>query len=161
MIRIKPEQDVTKRKAGVLGVYFKHLFSYNFHIILVCVCVCVCVFNIQYVPFCKDYDKRESLNTKATQVKLQILDKQVHLISILASLKNSMRGLNQWLMVQVYEIAHIAINLAFHILIILNSFFPHFLSSWNVYECVNGVFICYINLHVLDLPNTFLFILKR
>ncbi len=36
------------------------------------------------------------------------------------------------------EIAHIAINLAFHILIILNSFFPHFLSSWNVYEwCVH------------------------
>ncbi len=38
MIRIKPEQDVTKRKAGVFSVY--HLFqSTDFHIILsVCVC---------------------------------------------------------------------------------------------------------------------------
>ncbi len=43
MIRIKPEQDVTKRKAGVFRV--NNLFhSSVFHIILsVCVCVCVCV----------------------------------------------------------------------------------------------------------------------
>ncbi len=53
MIRIKPEQDVTKRKAGVFRVY--NLFkSSAFHISLnvcvfvcvrvhVCVCVCVCV----------------------------------------------------------------------------------------------------------------------
>ncbi len=40
-----------------------------------------------------------------------------------------MRGLIKWLMlVQVYAIAHIAINLGFHIFILLNSFFPHFLS---------------------------------
>ncbi len=41
MIRIKPEQDVTNRKAGVFRVY--HLFQSSvFHIILsVCVCVCV------------------------------------------------------------------------------------------------------------------------
>ncbi len=43
MIRIKPEQNVTKRKAGIFRVY--HLFQSSvFHIILsVCVCVCVCV----------------------------------------------------------------------------------------------------------------------
>ncbi len=43
MIRIKPEQNVTKRKAGIFRVH--HLFQSSvFHIILsVCVCVCVCV----------------------------------------------------------------------------------------------------------------------
>ncbi len=42
MIRIKPEQNVTKRKAGIFRVH--HLFKSSvFHIILsVCVCVCAC-----------------------------------------------------------------------------------------------------------------------
>ncbi len=47
-----------------------------------------------------------------------------------------MRGLNKWLMVvQVYAIAHIAVNLGFHIFILLNLSFPNFLSVCNVYEC--------------------------
>ncbi len=50
-----------------------------------------------------------------------------------------MRGLNKWLMVvQVYAIAHITVNVGYHILILLNSSFPYFLSS--TCECV----------HVLD-----------
>ncbi len=60
----------------------------------------------------------------------------VHLIQILASLRNSMRGLNKWLMVvQVYAIAHIAVNMGFHIFILLNSSFPYFLSFCNVWMC--------------------------
>ncbi len=52
-----------------------------------------------------------------------------------------MRGLNKWLMVvQVYAIAHIAVNLGFHIFILLNSFFPNSLNA----TCVN---VC---VHVLD-----------
>ncbi len=50
-----------------------------------------------------------------------------------------MRGLNKWLMVvQDYAIAHIAIILGFHIFILLNSSFPHVLSSCNLSECVNA-----------------------
>ncbi len=42
---------------------------------------------------------------------------------ILATLRNSMRGLNKLLMVvQVYAITHTAINLGFYIFILLNSF---------------------------------------
>ncbi len=51
MIRIKPDQDVTKRKVGIFRVY--NLFQSSVsHIILsvcvrayvhLCVCVCVCV----------------------------------------------------------------------------------------------------------------------
>ncbi len=45
-----------------------------------------------------------------------------------------MRGLNKWLMVQVYAIAHIAVNLEFHIFIL----FPPFLAFCNVlmFECM-------------------------
>ncbi len=52
MIRIKPEQDVTKRKAGVFRVY--HLFqSTDFHIILsVCVCVCIVDVSVSPIYFC-------------------------------------------------------------------------------------------------------------
>ncbi len=39
MIRIKPEQDVTKRKAGVFRVY--HLFQSTVFPYNLCVCVCV------------------------------------------------------------------------------------------------------------------------
>ncbi len=46
-----------------------------------------------------------------------------------------MRGLIKWLMVlQVYAI----VNLGFHIFILLNSFFPHFLSSCNLCEWVSA-----------------------
>ncbi len=56
-----------------------------------------------------------------------------------------MRGLIKWLMVlQVNAIAHIAVNLGFHIFILLNSFFPHFLSSCNLCEWVS---VC---VYVLD-----------
>ncbi len=40
MVRIKPKQDVTKRKAGVFRVYH----NYNFKCVCVCVYVCVCMF---------------------------------------------------------------------------------------------------------------------
>ncbi len=40
MVRIKPKQDVTKRKAGVFRVYH----NYNFKCVCVCVCVCVHVY---------------------------------------------------------------------------------------------------------------------
>ncbi len=90
-------------------------------------------------PFLQWWWQRESRNTKATQVKqLRLLAELVHLIQILASLNNSKRGLNKWLMVvQVYAIAHIAINLGFHIFILLNSSFLTFslLQRVNV-ECV-------------------------
>ncbi len=48
--------------------------------------------------------------------------------------------------VQVYVLAHIAVNLGFHIFILLNSFFPQFLSYCIVWmcECVNAC------VHVLD-----------
>ncbi len=60
--------------------------------------------------------KRESLDTKASN--FQMFAELVHLIQILASLRNSMRGLNKWLMVvRVYAMAHIAVNLVFHIFI--------------------------------------------
>ncbi len=53
-----------------------------------------------------------------------------------------MRGLIKWLMVvQVYAIAHIAINFGFYIFILLNSFFLTFsLHATCVSACV----------HVLD-----------
>ncbi len=45
MIRIKPEQDVTKRKVGVFRVY--HLFQSSvFHI---SVCVCARVYYQKYI----------------------------------------------------------------------------------------------------------------
>ncbi len=54
-----------------------------------------------------------------------------------------MRGLNKFLIVvQVYAISNIAINLGFHILIILNSSFPHFLSFCNLYLWVNNLCLC-------------------
>ncbi len=50
MIRIKPEQDVTKRKIGVFRV-FNFFKSYFFHIILsVCVCVCACIVDVSGSP---------------------------------------------------------------------------------------------------------------
>ncbi len=84
--------------------------------------------------------RRQQGNTLNKQHKyLQILTELVHLIYILASLRNSMRGLLKWLMVvRVYAIAYISINLGFHILIFLNSFYPHILSSCNVCECVSA-----------------------
>ncbi len=36
---------------------------------------------------------------------------------------------------QVYALAHIAVNLEFHIFILLNSFFPQFLSYCIVWMC--------------------------
>ena len=52
---------------------------------------------------------------------------------------NSMRGLIKWLMfVHVYAISRIAVNLGFHIFIFLNPFFPNFLSSCNLCECVRA-----------------------
>ncbi len=44
-----------------------------------------------------------------------------------------MGGLKWLMVVQVYAIAHIAVNMGFHIFILLNSSFPHFLSSCNVW----------------------------
>ncbi len=51
--------------------------------------------------------------------------------------------------VQVYAIAHIAIHLGFHIFILLNSYFPYFLSSA---PCVN---VC---VHVLRVVSCLRFI---
>ena len=52
---------------------------------------------------------------------------------------NSMRGLIKWLMVvHVYAISRIAVNLGFHIFILLNSLFPNVLSSCNLCECVSA-----------------------
>ncbi len=84
--------------------------------------------------------KGNPLTQRQRKYKLQIFDELVHLIKIFASLRNSIRGLIKWLLVvQVYAITNIAISLGFHIFILLNSFFPHFLSSCNVWM---RVFMC-------------------
>ncbi len=49
MIKIKPEQDVTKRKVGVFRVY--HLFQSSVFNIILSVCVCVCV-SVSPIYFC-------------------------------------------------------------------------------------------------------------
>ncbi len=41
MIRIKPDQDVTKRKVGIFRVY--NLFQSSVSHIILSVCVCACV----------------------------------------------------------------------------------------------------------------------
>ncbi len=57
-----------------------------------------------------------------------------------------MRGLNKWLMVvQVYAIAHIAVNLGFHIFILLNLFFPHLHLLQRVNACVR--LVCVLGLY--------------
>ncbi len=102
--------------------------------------------NLVKPPFCKEMTKGNPLtHRQCKKVTSRFLAELVYLIDILTSLRNSIQGLNRWLMVvQVYAIAHIAINLGFHVFILLNSSFPQFLSFCNFCECVNAC------VHVLD-----------
>ncbi len=71
-------------------------------------------------PFpAKTEDKGNPLNTKATQVQTPDFAVTGVILKIDFSLiENSMRVLNMWLMiVQVYAIAHIAVNVGYQILI--------------------------------------------
>ncbi len=73
-------------------------------------------------PFpAKTEDKGKSLNTKATQVQTPDFAVTGVILKIDFSLiEKSMRVLNVWLMiVQVYAIAHIAVNVGYQILILL------------------------------------------
>ncbi len=73
-------------------------------------------------PFpAKTEDKGKSLNTKATQVQTPDFAVTGVILKIDFSLiEKSMRVLNMWLMiVQVYAIAHIAVNVGYQILILL------------------------------------------
>ncbi len=72
-------------------------------------------------PFSAKDDKRESFKHKATQVQTPDFAETGVILKIDFSLiENSMRGLNLWLMiVQVYAIAHIAVNVGYQILILL------------------------------------------
>ncbi len=73
-------------------------------------------------PFpAKTEDKGKSLNTKATQVQTPDFAVTGVILKIDFSLiEKSMRVLNMWLMiVQVYAIAHIAVNVGYPILILL------------------------------------------
>ncbi len=69
----------------------------------------------------KTENKGNPLNTKATQVQTPDFAVTGVILKIDFSLiENSMRVLNQWLMVvQVYAIAHIAVNVGYQILILL------------------------------------------
>ncbi len=69
----------------------------------------------------KTENKGNPLNTKATQVQTPDFAVTGVILKIDFSLiENSMRVLNQWLMVvQVYAIAHIAVNVGYQTLILL------------------------------------------
>ncbi len=88
-------------------------------------------------PFSAKDDKRESFKHKSNASKTpRSLRCWCHFNIDFSLIEKSMRVLNMWLMVvQVYAIAHIAVNVGYQILILLMKSFPHFLSFCNAWMC--------------------------